>query len=208
MISLKLLTILVLIKVVYCGNILVLNGIASPSHHLWFKVLVKGLADKGHNITIIAAEGDKKAPPNVHYIVMEATYETLANGNDAVDLLALAEQSAIPGIFGGYDFCVVCCDGMMKSKGLDTILNYPNDFKFDAVIYDFTCGPCLLPFIHKFNYPPMISVSALGKPPFTHHLVGGQQYPAYVPHYIINYSQLMTFPQRLYNNVLYIMDTM
>lgn len=208
MISLKLLTFLTLLNVITCANILVLNSIASPSHHMWFNVFTRGLAKNGHNITIVTVEEDKNPEPNIHYIVTEGVYEVLYGGNTSVDLLAIAEQSTIPSLFGGYDFCIVCCLGIVKSKGIEVILNYPNDFKFDVVVYDFTCGSCLLPFLHKFNYPPLISVSAFNHPPYSHHLIGGQKYPAYVPHYLINYSEMMTFPQRLFNNLLYVIDTM
>lgn len=70
------------------------------------------------------------------------------------------------------NFCHLNCLGILNSNGLDVILNYPDNFKFDAIIYDFTCGPCLLLFVHKFKNPPLIAVSAFN-------LIGGQKYPAY-----------------------------
>lgn len=188
------------------ANILFLNGIASPSHHLWNRVLVRGLASKGHNITMVSVDDDQNPPANVHYIFLEAVYSTLYNGSSAVDLLEMSELGLLSAIFSNYDWCRLCCDGIVNSKGLDSILNYPNDFRFDAVIYDFTAGPCLLPLIHKFGYPPLISVSAFSHPIYTSHLIGGQKYPAYVPHFITSYTQYMTFPQRAFNFLLYAVD--
>ena len=207
MISLKLFAFLSLFKLTLCGNILFLNGIASPSHHLWNRVLVNELVKKGHNITMISSDPDNKPNPNIHYILLEATYSTIYAEN-SFDLLEISELTHFSEISGFYKFCELNCEGNLKSKGLDIILNYPNDFKFEAVIHDFTCGPCLLPLLHKFNYPPQIAVSAFNHPPFSHHLTGGQKYPAYVPHYTNNHPQLMNFPQRAFNTLLYAVDSM
>lgn len=70
----------------------------------------------------------------------------------------------------------------METNGFAQLLAYPDDFPFDLVIYDFTAGPCLLPFLHKFNYPPLVAVSAYNIPSFTTEVIGGHQYYAYVPH--------------------------
>lgn len=210
MISLKIyvIALLTIVETIYCKNILFLNGIASPSHHLWNGVLMKGLAQKGYNLTMVSVDTDINPPPNIHYIFMEATYDTIYGGNNSFDLLEMSKQSPLQAISGVYDFCDFCCEGILNSKGLDIILNYPNDFKFDAVIYDFTCGPCLLPLIHKFNYPPLISVSAFSNPPYTVHLTGGQKFPAFVPHYSLDFPQIMNFPQRIFNTLMYAIDTM
>lgn len=207
MVILNALAFLATLRVIYCGNILFLNGVASPSHHLWNRVLVRGLAAKGYNITMVSVDDDKNPQPNIHYIFLEATYDTLYS-NSSVDLLQMADQSGLEAIKGVYEWCEANCDGILKSKGLDVILNYPDDFKFDAVIYDFTCGPCLLPLIHKFNYPPLVSVTAFNNPPYSHHLVGGHKYPASVPHFVSNYDQKMNFFQRAHNMLLYACETM
>ena len=89
--------------------------------------------------------------------------------------------------------------GIMNSEGLKTILNYPFNFKFDAVVYDFSGTPCLTPLVHKFNYPPLISVSAFNIPPHTTELIGGHKYPAYIPHFSTCFGIDMNFFQRAYN---------
>lgn len=73
--TLKLFAVFVMIKVISCQNILYLNGVASPSHHLWNGVLIGGLAKKGLNKTIVSFDEDEKPPSNVHYIVLESSYD-------------------------------------------------------------------------------------------------------------------------------------
>lgn len=208
MVTFKVLAFFAIVNAIECENILFLNGLASPSHHLWNRVIIGGLASKGHNITMVSTDNDQNPQANIHYIFLEATYDTLYNDQESVDILKMAEQKSFKAIAGVYEWCEACCNGILKSKGLDIILNYPDNFKFDAVIYDFTCGPCLLPLIHKFNYPPLIAVSAFNNPPFTHHLVGGNKYPAFVPYYVTNYGPNMNFFERFSNMLLYATDTL
>lgn len=46
----------------------------SPSHFIFNRVLVEGLAARGHNVTFVSPDVDKKGTPNVHYIHLEKTY--------------------------------------------------------------------------------------------------------------------------------------
>lgn len=93
--------------------------------------------------------------------------------------------------------------GLVKTIGFSTLLNYPNDFKFDVIIHDFSIGPCILSFVPKFNNPPLIGVSAFSNPSFTNFLVGGHQYYSYIPHNVLLTDDNMTFWQRIYNFILY-----
>lgn len=194
------------LKLTSGGNILYLNGIPSPSHHLYNRVLVLALAAKGHNVTFVSADTVKKSTPNVHYIHLEKTYEAFFGDGDSSNVLDFANETAVESIMGLPEVFAVVCGGIIASKGLDAIINYPDNFKFDAVIYDFTFGPCLLPLVAKFNNPPLISISAFANPPYTSDIVGGQKYPAYIPHYAVNYSTEMTFVQRFFNTYLYLID--
>lgn len=140
---------------------------------------MEGLARKGYNLTIVSVDIDIITLPNMHYIHMEKAYEALYDSTEKIDLLQMSNDNSFKAIFSTNNFCHLNCLGILNSNGLDVILNYPDDFKFDAIIYDFTCGPCLLPFVHKFKNPPLIAVSAFNNPPYTVNLIGGQKYPAY-----------------------------
>ena len=167
-----------------CANVLFVNGIPSPSHHHYNRVFVLGLATKGHNVTFLSVDLVKKEIKNdVHYIHLEKTYEFIFHGDEPVNLLDVAAQGTVESITAMPDFCLAVCHGALMSSGLDSLLNYPKDFKFDVLIYDFTFGPCLLPLLHKFNYPPLILVSAFANPPYTTDYVGGHKYPSYMGNY-------------------------
>lgn len=195
-----------LLRIVSGGNILFLSGVPSPSHHIYNRVLALGLAEKGHNVTFLSADNVKEAAANVHYIHLEKVYEAFYQGDESLNVLHYADQSPLEAILDIPSLCTVICEGVLASQGLDAILNYPKDFEFDVVIYDFTFGPCLIPLVTKFNNPPVVSVSAFANPPYTTDIIGGQNYPAYVPYYSLDYPVEMTFVQRTYNLYLYFVD--
>lgn len=88
---------------------------------------------------------------------------------------------------------------IIETNGFQTLLDYPDDFRFDLIVYDFTPGACLLGFMHKFKNPPLVSITAYGNPSLLNSVVGGHQYYSYVPHYYLHYENDMNLWQRLYN---------
>lgn len=143
------------------------------------RALMEGVAaNKDHNLTIISADIDKRALPNMHYIHLEKIYDVVY-GPGATSVLDFANHGPIGSIMGYDAWITAHCKGIFASKGLKTILEYPDDFKFDVVVFDFTASPCLLPLLHKFKYPPLIAATPFSSPNYKSELVGGHQYPAY-----------------------------
>lgn len=96
----------------------------------------------------------------------------------------------------GYDVCTL----LTKNKGFSVIMDYPSDFKFDLMIYDYTGLPCMLGLLHKFNYPPLIGVTAFCNPPYTADIMGGDRLGLTLkPHYMMDYDKNMNILQRLDN---------
>lgn len=195
-----------LLKTVFGGNVLFINGVPSPSHHIYNRAIVLGLAEKGHNVTFLSTDLVKKETKNVHYIHLEKAYDSPMAGDGEMNILDFADQTNEQFLIMTPFFYMMVCDLLLESNGLDSLLNYPKDFKFDVVIFDMTFGPCLLPLLERFNNPPLISVSAFANPPYTTDYVGGHKFPAYIPHFAVTYSTVMTFTQRFYNTFLYILD--
>lgn len=198
----------ILISEILCANILYLHGVLSPSHHLWNSILATELANRGHNVTFLSVDKPRKDTKNLHYVVIEKAYENIKfnDSEDEGDFLNYADRINSNRLKSAKilaEFSLMVCNSIVISDGLDKILDYPNDFHFDAVIYDFTAGPCLIPVVHKFNYPPIIGVSAFLNPSYTNNLIGGNKYPSYVPFYLALFPQIMNFYQRFYNHLLY-----
>jgi glucuronosyltransferase len=176
------------------------------SHINRTSALVNGLAEKGHNVTVLTTNTDPKPPKNVHYINLEKVADYMYNDAET-DLIAMAYFTQIDAVDMVYTYAIGTCQGIQKStNGLQTLMNYPKDFKFDLVLYDFTLGPCLIGFVHKFNYPPIVGFTAFNNPPYTASIVGGHNYYSYKPHLTTKYSKHMSFYERGVNLFLHALD--
>ncbi|XP_053674714.1 uncharacterized protein LOC128725022 [Anopheles nili] len=186
------------------ANILCIMTVPSPSHHIWNRVIMEELVSRGHNLTVVSQDGDKSRP-NLTYILLEKVYSTLYV-DESLDLIEMAKETPFQSLFTFKEFYLGMCRGALKSEGLKVILNYPDSFKFDLVLYDFGCGPCLLPLLHKFGYPPLVSLTPFSNPPYAVEVVGGHKHYAYTPHYALPYGLRMSFAERAYNTYLYLWD--
>lgn len=112
----------------------------------------------------------------------------------------MSRETTLQSVISYYSFGSFMCEGIGLSKGLDVIRNYPADFKFDLIVNDYTCGPCLLGLLPKFNYPPLIGITAFNNPPFTADIVGGDKLGLTTkPFYLLNYDISMNIIERLHN---------
>lgn len=210
-------TILTNIFPAFGTNILFLNGVGSPSHHLWWdqgkyiesaiyqstifqeSSLNRRISKKSglqHHSSLSKLWSTKTVQCSLHPFRENLRCDVQWKKSCQLFEKSWTDRSC------GYRFiwrCQFSCmwwleenlkifrnsnskfifSGVLQSQGLDTLLGYPSDFKFDLVIYDFIFGPCLIPFLHKFKYPPLIGVSAFNIPSIKRGLIGGHIYPAY-----------------------------
>lgn len=192
-------------------------------------MIINELALRGHNVTVISPFKNKNALPGAHYIHFGDEFQSTLPEYVKMYMNSPEPMSPFQEQFLLADSLSICCSGRylsfcifhligfhsifllaesLNTSGVRTLLNYPNDFKFDVIINDFTVGSCFLPFLHKFNYPPLISISAYGHPPFLNDLVGGHHYYAYVPHNTLKLDEKMSFYQRFFNFLIYFEEMM
>lgn len=121
-----------------------------------------------------------------------------------------AEYSDYLKILMSYKIMGEACEESLKSKGFDQLMKYPEDFKFDLVIYDFTYLPCVLGILPKLNYPPVIGISAFSNPPTSPDIVGGDRLGLTVkPYFTQEYDhENMNMIQRLNNGFLNFWDSL
>lgn len=68
------LVVLTFVCVANAKNILVLNGLPSPSHHIWSREIINELSLRGHNVTVLSADFDPVPPANVRYLLLNDIY--------------------------------------------------------------------------------------------------------------------------------------
>lgn len=167
--------------------------------------LVNAIAARGHNVTVISTNFDPNPPENVTYIHLEGVYDFMYK-DEKLDLISFGYMDPLEAIEPMYSFSTLACKGIQRASGLQTLLNYPENFQFDLIIYDYTLGPCLLGFMHRFGYPAVVGVTSFNNPPFTPNIVGGHIQFSYQPYFTSKFSNKMTFWERLYNLYLYAVD--
>uniref|UniRef100_A0A1L8E201 Putative udp-glucoronosyl and udp-glucosyl transferase n=1 Tax=Nyssomyia neivai TaxID=330878 RepID=A0A1L8E201_9DIPT len=171
---------------VYGANILILEGLPSPSHHVFMRVINEALAAQGHNVTSISTDIEAEPVANLTYLYNDMVYTELYQGADAdgnMNLVNFGSTGNIDTILSVEEFYLASIRGTRKSKGYHQLLAYPDDFHFDLVIYDNQADPILLGFQHKFHNPPLITITAFNGIAPTNYLVGSSYYPAYIPFY-------------------------
>ena len=123
--------------------------------------------------------------------------------------MEMSRESTLSSVFSFYDFGSFMCEGIGLSKGINVIKDYPKDFKFELVLHDFTCGPCLLGLLPKFNYPPVVGISAFNNPSYTVDIVGGDKLGLTVkPFYLLNYDINMNILERIHNGFINFLDSL
>lgn len=98
-----------------------------------------------------------------------------------------------------YEWLKLVSEATLKSEGTKIILNYPNDFKFDLILFDVTLGLTMMPLVNKFNNPPVVGVTPFLLPPILANTMGNDLQTAYLPYYLFQYTNRMNFFQRLRN---------
>lgn len=199
-------------SLVECENILFLLPVPSPSHRLWNNVLIEGLVQRGHNLTILSVENERSRT-NVTFIYMENVYESLSEFYSKKPW-SLTPKFSITAIKEHHQLNNFISRKMFETKGLRQLANYPKSFKFDAVVFDFTLGQSLLAFREHFqwengNFPPLISVSPFSLPPSLSSASSTQIFPSFISHFSITSNPATLrekMSQRFVNLCVHIFD--
>lgn len=188
------------------GNILCLMGVPSPSHHIWNRSLMLELSKRGYNLTILTVEIEE-SQPNLHFITMEDVYERIqAEWNTGSAGIDLERKNPWALVVESYKYYHFVSQKLAETKGFRTLLNYPDNFRFNAVIHDFTVGQMLLGFLDKFGNPPLISVTPFGTPPHSFSLAGDSLLAFFTPHFATGFPGEMGFGQKIINFATHFWD--
>ncbi|XP_026823909.1 UDP-glucuronosyltransferase 2C1-like [Ooceraea biroi] len=163
-----------------------------------FEGLMKGLADKGHQVDIISSYPQKKLYPN---------YTDIATLKQSISLLNNMT----------YEFMLKVIVGPNPAKAIAThvgtdsckhhlgnpviqnlVRNPPKDPPYDAMIMEFLGAPCFGAIAHLLNVP-LIGVSTSSLLPWLHELIAQPENLAIVPNTCVNVVVPMNLWQRTYN---------
>jgi glucuronosyltransferase len=201
--------IIIIITAVESANILFLLPVPSASHRLWNNVLIEGLEERGHNLTVLTVETERSRR-NVTYICMSQIYESLNefhySANDDVGTALMKQKSSFDIIKENYQLGNFVSRKISKSNGLQRLLSYPKTFKFHAIVFDYSMAQSLLAFVAHFDHPPLISISPQSQPSRFTAASSTPLLPSYIPHHSGTYTTKTlreNLSQRFMNGFIY-----
>ncbi|XP_066262271.1 UDP-glycosyltransferase UGT5-like isoform X2 [Euwallacea similis] len=183
---------------------------SGKSLNILYNKLMKGLADAGHDVTVISAHSNKLP-------ILNGTYsEVLLTGfiedyNKMLDSFLTNEE------LGKHSFSL--WESLTYNDFFSIISNktfhHPNvraliesNKTFDLVIMEHIWSESILAFPAYYNCPSVIFSSMGGINPWVNEMVGNYLPISYIPHYwmVGDYSGGMSLYQRLKNLVIYLFD--
>lgn len=63
-----------IVNCAFCANILYIEPVVSPSHHIWNRALGLELVKRGHNVTVIGHDLEKTPTDNYTQLVFKGWY--------------------------------------------------------------------------------------------------------------------------------------
>nr|CAD7437952.1 unnamed protein product [Timema bartmani] len=186
---------------VYGAKILALLTLTTHSHHFWNRSLMKALAARGHQVTVVSPDSNPDPGANLTYILLEGSYEHIKEhfvySEGLGDTLLQNMDSMARWTF-------MSCENQLSSKGGKQILGYPDGRMFDLIISEAAYTECFMALVPKFGNPPVVLVSAVGIPPEVDHMTGTPINPSYISDYMLPFSDRMDFWERFQNFRTYI----
>ncbi|KAL0278210.1 UNVERIFIED_CONTAM: hypothetical protein PYX00_000095 [Menopon gallinae] len=185
--------------VVENSKILAIFPFQSKSHFVMLEALAKGLAGRGHEVTVVGHFPQKTPIPNYRDISLEGTVEQVVN-NITLDFIYENWRSHLKTL----DFIwrgagVSHCEVMYKTAVFQKLVNRKE--KFDLLITELWGSDCFLPLATVFDVPH-ISILTTMEVPWCLERYGSPINPAYSPNqYVPHSNYAMDFWMRVKNTL-------
>ncbi|TRY74075.1 hypothetical protein TCAL_06710 [Tigriopus californicus] len=191
-------TLLVLLSIgwVQSGSILFYMSMGSNSHWNTWQPLIHKLAERGHNLTVVSPFQDKvlQKAPNVKSVITEIDFTKATNST------AVFSGEKMMNFAKFKDIMIAGQNKVMAMPEIREMVDHKPDFdvaivfitSIDAVFYALTE-------IHKIPFAFYFPATRI---PAYDFLMGNPVNPSYIPVEFLNYSQEMTFLQRVLNTLV------
>uniref|UniRef100_A0A1Y1LMI4 UDP-glucuronosyltransferase n=1 Tax=Photinus pyralis TaxID=7054 RepID=A0A1Y1LMI4_PHOPY len=188
-----------------CYKILGIFGHPGHSHYRIFEPILRGLSDKGHNLTVFA------------YFPSTSTkdgYRSITLKQDGAAIRHFFEFNA--NMRHGYtekywqaayiiEYAKQTCDFALSSKEYRDLLE--SDESYDLIITElFNTNCVLLPIVERYKVP-FVGLQSHAVMSWTNNWNGNPNNPSYIPNVYLGEASPMTFFQRVENLLMVIFDT-
>ncbi|XP_308743.4 UDP-glycosyltransferase UGT5 [Anopheles gambiae] len=184
------------------AKILAVFPTSARSHYIVGSALMKELARRGHEVSVINPFPQKKPLKNYRDIDVSGSAELV---KDLVpNMFEMADQSVWESITMTYKFGQMLANYTLMHPNVAKLIK--SNEKFDLIIMESFLNDAHLGFAHHFK-APCVALSTFGASRWTNDMVGTPSPLSYVPHPFLSFTDRMSFVQRIGNTLMTLMDT-
>ncbi|XP_067000260.2 UDP-glycosyltransferase UGT5 isoform X1 [Anabrus simplex] len=186
-----------------CGHGARILGIfptPAMSHQLPFQVIMKALAARGHQVTVISPNPLKTPVANYTDVDLSFCYDLV---NSSVDYNTMHLIEPLSSMRFYHEAYLKIIDLQLSSPQMQAFMK--SKPKFDLVFIEKLFFPAYNGLAHFVGSPPVISIISFGGKTTAYTAIGNPHHPAVIPDVMTSYSDHMTFWERLYNIYVYVM---
>jgi glucuronosyltransferase len=167
----------------------------AESHFVMFESLLKALAARGHNV-VVASHFPQHSPVKNYRDINISGSSVRFNNSLNISIVEKLVNVLFPFVL--INNSVETCRMVLEHRNVKILLK--SEEKFDLIINEIFGSDCFLGFVHKFKVP-YISLMASVALPWSNERTANPDHPAYIPSYFAQYTDRMTFWERLQNTV-------
>ncbi|XP_061392908.1 uncharacterized protein LOC133328353 [Musca vetustissima] len=167
---------------------------SSKSHFIVGSALLKGLAQKGHEVTVISPFPQKKPPPNYYDVPTPSVLKIMEKEID--NLLDNTERSLVENIVSFHNTGVEVTEAVLNEPAVKKLM--ATNQTFDAVICEVFLSEALYGLSEHFK-APLIGLGTFGAISWNTDMVGSPSPPSYVANTFLPFTDHMSLGQRIIN---------
>ncbi|GLH16131.1 uncharacterized protein LOC108744108 [Gryllus bimaculatus] len=168
----------------------------SISHQLPYQAVLKALAARGHQITVISPDPLKEPVANYSDVDLSFSYEDF---RQSITFAGMADVNPIRMMKMMTPTLLSVTEKQLASKPIQDFLKYNVSDGFDLIFFEWFGYEAYYGLIHAVGSPPIVGIVSLGGSAIQYNAIGNPNNPAVNPEVLAGYSDRMTFWQRLDN---------
>ncbi|XP_068083108.1 UDP-glucosyltransferase 2 isoform X2 [Anabrus simplex] len=171
----------------------------SISHQLPYQAVMKALAARGHQVTVISPDPLKEPVANYTDIDLPGSYPFLRSHN-----FNLLEGASLLTILDAWsNMFSQLADMQLSTPEMQEFIRL-KDNKFDMIIMEKIMLQSFYGLVHHLGSPPVAGIVSMSAMSTTYASFGNPNNPAYLPTFFSAYTDHMNFWERMHNTYLYL----
>ncbi|KAJ6644050.1 UDP-glucosyltransferase 2, partial [Pseudolycoriella hygida] len=172
------------------------------SHYIAGGALMKGLAAKGHDVTVISPFPQDKPMKNYRDVTILGVDKLI--GETFPHLIHMDGMNFVDKLNLIFNIGVAMTNYTLTHDVMRTFLH--TNVKFDVIVMEIFMNEAFLGLSHHFQ-APVVGFATFGASKWTNDMVGNPNPMSHVPHFQAKFSERMTFFQRVINVVMFLSES-